>query len=102
MVGAPERPKRDMIIEPTKMRSLSKEKDGKMRVQGLAQFVLVPLFTAAFTLSASASNSQGQEGQQGGGGWGYSRSAPGPVIGIGLPAVAAVGLYAWFRGRQRR
>ena len=30
-----------------------------------------------------------------------SRSAPGPVIGIGLPAIAAYGAYLWIRRRQR-
>lgn len=30
-----------------------------------------------------------------------SRSAPGPVIGIGFPALAALGGYVWYRRRQR-
>lgn len=37
----------------------------------------------------------------GNGGGGTSRSAPGPVIGIGLPALAALGGYVWYRSRQR-
>jgi hypothetical protein len=32
---------------------------------------------------------------------GVSRSAPGPVIGVGLPALAALGGYVWYRRRQR-
>jgi hypothetical protein len=31
-----------------------------------------------------------------------SRSAPGPVIGVGFPALAAFGGYVWYRRRQRR
>ena len=30
-----------------------------------------------------------------------SRSAPGPVIGVGLPALGAYAAYAWIRRRQR-
>jgi LPXTG-motif cell wall-anchored protein len=37
----------------------------------------------------------------GDGGGGTSRSAPGPVIGIGFPALAALGGYVWYRRRQR-
>ncbi len=33
---------------------------------------------------------------------GASRSAPGPVIGVGVPALVAVGGYIWYRRRQRR
>ena len=36
-----------------------------------------------------------------GGGGDTSRSAPGPVLGIGLPALAALGGYVWYRRRQR-
>src|SRR5689334_19440531 len=32
---------------------------------------------------------------------GVSRSAPGPVIGVGIPALAALGGYIWYRRRQR-
>ena len=32
---------------------------------------------------------------------GVSHSAPGPLIGVGLPGLAAYGLYVWFRRRQR-
>ncbi len=35
------------------------------------------------------------------GGGDTSRSAPGPVIGLGLPALAALGGYVWYRRRQR-
>jgi len=35
------------------------------------------------------------------GGHGVSRSAPGPVIGVGIPALAALGGYIWYRRRQR-
>jgi len=36
-----------------------------------------------------------------GGGGGTSHSAPGPIIGIGFPALAAFGGYVWYRLRQR-
>ncbi|TPN85043.1 hypothetical protein FJ987_16035 [Mesorhizobium sp. CU2] len=35
------------------------------------------------------------------GGGETSRSAPSPVIGIGFPALAALGGYVWYRRRQR-
>jgi hypothetical protein len=35
------------------------------------------------------------------GGKGASHSAPGPMIGVGVPAVVAFGCYLWFRLRQR-
>jgi hypothetical protein len=31
-----------------------------------------------------------------------SHSAPGPVLGVGLPALAVYGGYVWYRRRQRR
>ncbi|HWK64577.1 MAG TPA: hypothetical protein VNS34_06530 [Rhizobiaceae bacterium] len=31
-----------------------------------------------------------------------SHSAPGPVVGVGLPAMIAVGGYMWFRYRSRQ
>jgi hypothetical protein len=34
------------------------------------------------------------------GGSGVSRSAPGPVIGLGVPAVIALGGYVWYRRRH--
>jgi hypothetical protein len=36
------------------------------------------------------------------GGPGVSRSAPGPLIGIGLPGLAAYGAYIWLRRRPHR
>jgi hypothetical protein len=41
-------------------------------------------------------------GGKNGSGHGWSRSAPGPVMGIGLPGLAAYCFYAWYRRRQRR
>ena len=35
------------------------------------------------------------------GGGDTSRSAPSPVIGVGFPALAALGGYVWYRRRQR-
>ena len=35
------------------------------------------------------------------GGSGASRSAPGPVIGVGVPALIALGGYVWYRRRRR-
>jgi len=37
----------------------------------------------------------------GNGGGDTSHSAPGPVIGIGFPALAAFGGYVWYRRRHR-
>ena len=34
-------------------------------------------------------------------GGGASHSAPGPVVGFGLPALAAYGAYLWIRRMQR-
>jgi hypothetical protein len=31
-----------------------------------------------------------------------SHSAPGPVLGVGLPALAVYGGYIWYRRRQRK
>lgn len=31
-----------------------------------------------------------------------SRAAPGPVVGVGLPAVIAAGGYVWFRYRSKQ
>jgi len=36
------------------------------------------------------------------GGSGVTRSAPGPMIGMGLPGLAAYSLYVWYRRRQKR
>jgi len=36
------------------------------------------------------------------GGSGASRSAPGPVIGVGVPALIAFGGYVWYRRRHRK
>jgi MYXO-CTERM domain-containing protein len=33
---------------------------------------------------------------------GGSHSAPGPVIGVGLPALIAFGGYVWYRRRHHR
>jgi hypothetical protein len=35
------------------------------------------------------------------GGSGASHSAPGPVIGVGIPALIAFGGYVWYRRRHR-
>lgn len=32
----------------------------------------------------------------------HSRAAPGPVVGVGIPAVVAAGGYIWFRYRARQ
>lgn len=41
-------------------------------------------------------------GDHGGGKPPRTHSAPGPVIGLGLPALAAAGGYVWYLGRFRR
>jgi LPXTG-motif cell wall-anchored protein len=52
-------------------------------------------------LSAAPSFAMGEV--PGGGGSGTTtRSAPGPMIGVGLPALVALGGYVWYRRRQRR
>ena len=38
----------------------------------------------------------------GGGGGGGSHSAPGPVMGVGIPALVALGGYIWHQRRQHR
>ena len=38
----------------------------------------------------------------GGGGGGGSHSAPGPVMGVGIPALVALGGYIWYRRRNHR
>ena len=40
-------------------------------------------------------------GSGGNGGGPVSHSAPGPVLGVGLPALALVGGYVWLRRRSR-
>ena len=37
-----------------------------------------------------------------GGGGGGSHSAPGPVMGVGIPALVALGGYIWYRRRHHR
>jgi hypothetical protein len=60
----------------------------------------------ALLMAAPASAKEGNNGNHygwfKGGGSGVSHSAPGPMIGIGLPGLAAYGLYVWYRRRQRR
>lgn len=51
---------------------------------------------------ANEGNNGNHYGWYKGGGSGATHSAPGPVIGMGLPGLAAYGLYVWYRRRQRR
>jgi hypothetical protein len=55
---------------------------------------LVPLAGALMLLAPESSFAQTRPTAT-------SRSAPGPVIGLGLPAIAAVGVYLWCRRRQQ-
>ncbi|KQZ87081.1 hypothetical protein ASD64_06425 [Mesorhizobium sp. Root157] len=57
----------------------------------------------AFALSSwfpHHGNGGGSGGNNGGGQ--VSHSAPGPVIGLGIPAVVALGGYLWVRNRNRK
>ena len=65
---------------------------------------LVGLLTVLATAPALAKegNNGNHYGWFKGGGSGLSHSAPGPIMGVGLPGMAAYGLYVWYRRRQRR
>ena len=69
----------------------------------LAGAVALLITTAAL---AEAGHGNGGNGHHYGwyktkaGGSGVSRSAPGPLIGVGLPGLAAYGAYVWLRRRQ--
>jgi len=67
-------------------------------IKALACAGLLALLTAAPAL-ADEGNNGNHYGWYKGGGSGITHSAPGPVLGVGLPALAA---YAWYRRRQRR
>jgi hypothetical protein len=57
----------------------------------------------AFALSSWFPSHPGTGGGGSNGGNGpVSHSAPGPVIGLGLPAVVALGGYLWIRNRNRK
>jgi hypothetical protein len=58
----------------------------------------------AFALSSwfPSHHGTGGGGNNGGGSGPVSHSAPGPVIGLGLPAVVALGGYLWIRNRNRK
>jgi hypothetical protein len=61
----------------------------------------------AFALSGwfpghGGNNGGGNNGGGNNGGGPVSHSAPGPVIGLGLPAVVALGGYLWVRNRNRK
>ena len=69
--------------------------------------ILMSVAATAGLLAIIAAPGLANEGNNGNHyGWykggGSSRSAPGPVMGIGLPGLAAYGLYVWYRRRQRR
>ena len=53
---------------------------------------------AFLLLSSAASRAMGWIPGDGGSG---THSAPGPVIGVGLPALVALGGYVWYRRRGR-
>lgn len=61
-------------------------------------------FTVLSSLPAFALSSwfppKGHGGGHNGGGGTVSHSAPGPVVGLGLPAVVALGGYLWIRNRK--
>lgn len=64
----------------------------------IAPAAIALFFTLLDTLPGHALASWYPSGDRGGD---TSRSAPGPVIGIGFPALAAFGGYVWYR-RWRR
>ena len=75
---------------------------GPMRyLKSVAAVGLLAFFMAAPALATEGNNGN-HYGWYKGGGSSASRSAPGPVMGIGLPGLAAYGLYVWYRRRQRR
>ena len=57
---------------------------------------------AILVLSTVSSYALGGWIPDGGGGGGGSHSAPGPVMGVGIPALVALGGYIWHQRRQHR
>jgi len=64
------------------------DREDQMRIS--MQTIAVPLLLAFLTFPAWAGIRPTP----------ISRSAPGPVIGMGLPAMAACGVYVWIRRRH--
>ena len=67
-------------------------------IKFIAPAVMALFITLLDTLPGYAMASWYPPGKDGGD---TSRSAPSPVIGIGFPALAALGGYVWYRRRQR-
>jgi len=66
------------------------------------------IFAGALTLLATAPSfamgwwSHPRDGNGGNGNTPITHSAPGPVVGLGLPALVVAGGYVWYRRRARQ
>ena len=62
----------------------------------------LPAFALSGWFPSKPGHGGGNNGGGNNGGGQVSHSAPGPVIGLGLPVVVALGGYLWVRNRNRK